>query len=89
MCSLSGVESVRLQLAGRKPRRGLGRHTNTDIRRWAPPLAPIPSKGHLHAGPVLASESEPAMAWLVWGLLGIDKEVQERGVTPNKHVTPL
>lgn len=68
---------------------GLGRHINRDIRSWAPSLAPITSKGHLCAGPVLASVSEPATAWLVWGLLGIDNEVQERGVALTKHVTPF
>lgn len=48
---------------------GLGRHINRDIRSWAPSLAPITSKGHLCAGPVLASVSEPATAWLVWSPL--------------------
>lgn len=47
------------------------------------------SKGHLCAGPVLASWSEPAIAWLVWAPLGIDNQVQERGVGPAEHLAPI
>lgn len=50
---------------------------------------PMTSKGNLCAGPVLASVSEPAIAWLVWGPLGIDNEVQERGVALAEHIAPI
>lgn len=51
--------------------------------------APIKVEGSLCAGPVLASVSGPAIAWLVSCPVGIDNEVQERGIALTTRVTPI